>query len=161
MDDSIRDPIHVRHPAEPGAGHRIRVVAAVVVDRGRLLLTRRPPGGPLGLQWEFPGGKVEEGESPEHALMREIHEELGVVARPLDVVEVDSHDYPHGLGVEILFVRCELGSFDFKPGRGVHEVRWWAPGEIDLEQVLAGDRDFLRSWIRDVRAASAGSPPPA
>jgi len=164
MDDSIHDPIHVHHPAEPGSSHRIRVVAAVVLREGRLLLTRRPPGGPLGLQWEFPGGKVEEGESPAHALVREIHEELGVHARPLDVIEVDSHDYPHGLGVEILFVRCELDSVDFRPGRGIHELRWWLPDEIDLEQVLAGDRDFLRSWTRggwSASTGSAGSPGPS
>ncbi|HEY3216115.1 MAG TPA: (deoxy)nucleoside triphosphate pyrophosphohydrolase [Candidatus Eisenbacteria bacterium] len=146
MDDSTHDPIHLHHPAGPGVGRRIQVVAAVVTREGRLLLTRRPPGGPLGLQWEFPGGKVEDGESPEHAMVREIHEELGVNARPKGVIEVESHDYPHGLEVEILFVRCDLDSYDFQPGPGVHELRWWVPSEIDLEQVLAADREFLRSW---------------
>ncbi len=118
MDDSIRDPIHVHHPPDPGSSHRIKVVAAVVAREGRLLLTRRPPGGPLGLHWEFPGGKVEEGESPEHALAREIHEELGVHARPLDVIEVDTHDYPHGLGVEILNAETS------DPTLGVTEWSW-------------------------------------
>jgi 8-oxo-dGTP diphosphatase len=148
MDDSTHDPIHLHHPAPLGRGRRIQVVAAVVTREGRLLLTRRPPGGPLGLLWEFPGGKVEEGESPEHAMVREIDEELGVSARPKEVIEVGSHDYPHGLEVEILFVRCELDSYDFQPGPGVHDLRWWIPGEIDLEQVLAADRGFLRSWAR-------------
>ena len=68
--------------AEPRATKRVRVVAAVVWDGPRLLMTQRPPGGPLGLQWEFPGGKLEEGESPEAALVRELREELGRRARP-------------------------------------------------------------------------------
>jgi 8-oxo-dGTP diphosphatase len=142
MDDH-RDPIHLHHPGA-GSGRRVRVVAAVVRRGDRLLLTQRPPGGPLGLMWEFPGGKIEEGESPEHALVRELHEELGVQARPLEVVEVSSHDYPHGLEVEIVFVRCELESLEFTPSPAVNAVRWVDPAELDLDQVLAADRDVLR-----------------
>ena len=59
---------------------RIRVVAAVVWRDGRVLMTRRPPGGPLGLKWEFPGGKLEPGETAEQALVRELREELGGAA---------------------------------------------------------------------------------
>ncbi len=96
---------HEHHRAAPA--WRVRVVAAVVWREGRLLLTQRPPGGALGLKWELPGGKVEAGESPEHALGRELREELGVAARPRETLAVDVHDYPHGLEVEIHFVSCE------------------------------------------------------
>lgn len=122
---------------------RIRVVAAVVWRNGRLLLTQRPPGGPLGLQWEMPGGKIETGETPGQALVREIREELGVGATAHEVLDVDSHDYPHGLEVEVSFVRCELESDAFTPSTAVHDVRWLEPGAIDLATVLAGDRRFL------------------
>jgi len=142
MDDH-RDPIHLHHPGA-GPRRRVRVAAAVVRRGGRLLLTQRPPGGTLALQWELPGGKIEEGESPEHALVRELREELGVGAHALEVVEVSSHDYPHGLQAEIVFVRCELDSFDFTPSAAVHAVRWVDPAELDLGDVLAGDREFLR-----------------
>ena len=57
---------------------RTHVVAAAIVSEGRCLIGRRPPGGSAGELWEFPGGKVEPGESPEAALVREIQEELGV-----------------------------------------------------------------------------------
>ena len=122
---------------------RIRVAAAVLSRDGRVLLTRRPPGGPLGLLWEFPGGKIEPGESVEQALERELREELGarVVAR--DVLEVATFDYPHGLAVEIHFVRCEAGAGAFVPGPGVHGVRWALPSEVAPEEVLAADRGFL------------------
>lgn len=59
------------------------VVAAALADaEGRILLQQRPPGGPMPGLWEFPGGKVEEGEVPEHALARELEEELGITVTP-------------------------------------------------------------------------------
>jgi 8-oxo-dGTP diphosphatase len=145
MSEEFGHPAHVHHPPPSFATRRVRVAAAVVWREGRLLLTQRPPGDPLGLQWELPGGKIEPGESPEHALVREIREELGVRAVAHEVVELDTHDYPHGLEVELVFVRCELDSFEFTPSPAVHAVRWATPGTIDLATVLAGDREFLKS----------------
>ena len=75
----------------------ILVVAAALIDSdGRVLLARRPAGKKLAGLWEFPGGKVEKGESPEQALIRELHEELGIETwksclAPLTFV---SHAYP-------------------------------------------------------------------
>ena len=145
MSDTLND-IHATPRVEPGAhAERVRVVAAVVWRRHQLLMTLRPPGDPLGMLWELPGGKIDEGESPAAALVREIREELGVTARPEEVLEVTRHAYPHGLEVEITFLLCHLESLDFVPNAEVHAVRWVSPAEIDLGEVLAGDRDFLRS----------------
>lgn len=124
---------------------RIQVVAAVVWDGPLLLMTQRPPGGPLGLQWEFPGGKLEPGESPEAALEREVQEELGVPGIAHETLAVHAHDYAHGVRVEITFVRCTLGSHLFRPSHAVHASRWTLPAHVQLDQVLEGDRDFLRS----------------
>src|SRR5215831_14141184 len=99
------------HPARP-AGERVRVAAAVVWREGRLLLTQRPPGGQLGLQWEFPGGKIEPGETAEHALEREIAEELGVAARAGRTLGIERYTYTHGLEVEIAFIECTLDRFE-------------------------------------------------
>lgn len=128
------------------------MVAGVVHDGTRLLMTQRPPGGALGLQWEFPGGKLEPGESPEAALVREIREELGVGCAPGETMAVHTHDYAHGVRVELTFVRCTLDSFDFTPNAAVHAWRWQTPEEIPLGEVLEGDRDFLRALgARDAR----------
>lgn len=123
---------------------RVRVVAAVVRDGARLLMTQRPPGGPLGLLWEFPGGKIEPGESAEAALVREVREELGVEARPSEVLAVQEHDYPH-LSVEITFIGTTLGSREFAPSGAVHAWRWLMPEQVRLHEVLEADRDFLRT----------------
>jgi len=124
---------------------RIRVAAAVVWDGPRLLMTQRPPGGALGLQWEFPGGKLESGETAEQAIVREVREELGVTATPLERLDTVTHDYPHGTRVEIVFVRCTLDSHAFRLSDEVHAARWLEPGEIEVADVLAADRSFLRA----------------
>ena len=123
----------------------VRVAAAVVWHGVAILLTQRPPGGPLGLQWEFPGGKIEPGESPEAALVREVREELGVGATAGRVLRVHRHRYAHGLEVELTFVRCALDSLEFTPSAAVHAWRWVRPAEVALEDVLEADRDFIRS----------------
>ena len=121
------------------------MAAAVVWDGPRLLMTQRAAGGALGLQWEFPGGKIEPGESPEQAIVREVREELGVTATPLERLESVSHDYPHGMRVEIVFMRCSLDSHAFALSDEVNDARWQLPAEIEVEQVLEADRDFLRA----------------
>ena len=72
------------------------VVACALVDQdGRVLITQRPEGKPLAGLWEFPGGKVEAGETPEETLIRELHEELGIETKAacLAPLTFASHDY--------------------------------------------------------------------
>ncbi len=123
----------------------IRVAAAVVLHEGRVLLTQRPPGGANPMMWEFPGGKLEPGESVPQALAREIAEELGVTATPHEPVGSSTYTYPGGLRVEIEFVRCTLATHAFQPNDEVNDLRWLRPAEVDLREVLAADRDFLVS----------------
>lgn len=131
-------------------GARIRVAAAVVFDGDRLLMTQRPPGDPLALLWEFPGGKIEPGESPAEALRRELEEELGVRGEIGDTMGVEPFDYDHGPRVEIHFVRVRLEHTRFRPSEAVHAVRWVRPAQVRLAEVLAADRAFLgRLGARD------------
>jgi 8-oxo-dGTP diphosphatase len=142
--DAVTPPAPHSPMSTPAVKPRIAVVAAVVWRDGRLLFTQRPPGGPIGLQWEFPGGKIEPGESAAGALRREVREELGVEAEPLEELGRERHDYAHGMRVELVFLRCTLGSWEFKPSAAVHAVQWWRPEEIPLAEVLEADREFLR-----------------
>jgi 8-oxo-dGTP diphosphatase len=134
-------------------GRRIRVAAGVVRRDGLVLMTRRPPGGPLGLRWEFPGGKLEAGESPGRALVRELREELGVGAVAHEPLAVETHEYEHGLAVEIHFLRCTLDSLEFTLSPEVHEVRWVRPAEVDPNEMLDADRGFLAALAAADRGA--------
>jgi 8-oxo-dGTP diphosphatase len=125
------------------AGERVRVVAGVVRRGDRVLMTQRPPGATHAGLWEFPGGKLEPGETVDQALVREVREELGVGCRPGRVLDVAVHDYPSGLAVEIVFVACVLESEAFTPSAAVHDTRWTRPRDMPLEQVLEADRPFL------------------
>ena len=90
-----------------GGGGMIAVVAGVVRREGRVLLCQRPEGKRFGLLWEFPGGKVEAGESPEAALERELREELDVetrTGRVLDALRLDDRD---GGDLLLLFYESE------------------------------------------------------
>jgi mutator protein MutT len=85
----------------------IVVVAAVIEDRHRFLVTRRPPGVHLAGMWEFPGGKIDPDESHSAALRRELREELGVDADVGDLVHETTHAYPD-VTVALFFYRCRL-----------------------------------------------------
>lgn len=85
----------------------IVVAAAVVIRDGRVLLTRRAEGQHLAGMWEFPGGKLETGESPEAAVVRECREECGIEVEVGDILDVTHHRYPDK-EVLLLFYRCDL-----------------------------------------------------
>jgi 8-oxo-dGTP diphosphatase len=74
---------------------RLLVVAAILLDNGRVLLAQRPPGDPLEGLWELPGGKVEEDETPERCLARELAEECGVTVDVGRMYAASSYNYPH------------------------------------------------------------------
>ena len=130
----------------------VRVAAAVVWRDGAVLLTRRPPGVRHALEWEFPGGKLEPGETAEEAIVREVREELGVEAVPHETLAIERHAYGDDLHVEIAFVRCTLAGEEFHPHPAIHEVRWIEPARVNLDEVLAADRGFLAS-LRPPEAA--------
>jgi 8-oxo-dGTP diphosphatase len=94
--------------------------AALALDdgEGRLLLAQRPPGKSFAGMWEFPGGKIEPGETPEEALRREIHEELGLALGELTPLTFVSHAYPDfHLVMPVFWVRRWEGTPTPKEGQ--------------------------------------------
>jgi 8-oxo-dGTP diphosphatase len=112
------------------SGAEIDVVAAVIWRDGRFLAARRPEGKPQAGYWEFPGGKVEPGESLERALARELDEELGI--RPAEAAFwcEKRHAYPH-LRVRLHFFHVYRFTGRLTPREG-HELRWLTPGAADV-----------------------------
>ncbi len=105
----------------------IQVVAAVIEREGKLLITRRPEGRHLSGLWEFPGGKPEPGETLEHALRRELKEELDADVHPGERIETIEWDYPDRR-VRLAFFRCAIRG-EPRPLEG-QEVAWVAPADL-------------------------------
>ncbi|MFH1277141.1 MAG: (deoxy)nucleoside triphosphate pyrophosphohydrolase [Candidatus Eisenbacteria bacterium] len=119
----------------------IRVVAGVARRGRRVLAALRPEGKPYPGFWEFPGGKVEEGESDAEALRREFREELGVEAAVGSEIASYTHEYPEKI-VELHFL--EIVDLGGEPSAiGVAEIRWVGPVETGSMPFLEGDRKFL------------------
>ncbi len=127
------------------ANSTILVAAGVLEREGRVLAARRKKGSHLEGHWEFPGGKIEAGESPEECLVRELAEEIGVVVEPRGILEVVFHRYPEK-NVLLLFYRCDL--LEGEPhALECDEIRWvaladlpsldWAPADIPFVLKLA------------------------
>ena len=122
--------------AAPSAGRRrIDVVAAVIQQPdGRFLLAQRPPGKAYAGYWEFPGGKVEEGESPHAALVRELHEELGITVDTAWPWIVRDFDYSHA-AVRLHFFRVRAWHGELH-GREAQAFAWQRLEAIDVAPVL-------------------------
>ncbi|GHH21428.1 (deoxy)nucleoside triphosphate pyrophosphohydrolase [Streptomyces rubradiris] len=127
----------------------IVVVGAALFDGGRLLAARRSAPADLAGRWELPGGKVEPGERPEDALVRELREELGVDAEPVERVPGQwPLRTPYVL--KVWTVRLRPGSPAPRPLQDHDELRWLTPDrlwEVDwLDQDVPAVREVAARW---------------
>ncbi|UWQ21956.1 8-oxo-dGTP diphosphatase MutT [Jannaschia sp. W003] len=138
--------------SEAAAATRVVLVSAVaLVDRdGRVLLARRPEGKSMAGLWEFPGGKVEPGETPEAALIRELHEELGIDtwASCLAPLTFASHAY-EGFHLLMPLFACRRWEGQPAPREG-QTLKWVAPRDLRSYPMPPADLPLipiLRDWL--------------
>jgi mutator protein MutT len=142
------------------AGHAtpaIHVAAAVLFDRhGRVLIAQRPAGKHLAGSWEFPGGKVEPGETRIGALARELNEELGVtIERPRPLLRL-RHAYPYG---EVLLDIWVVRRYRGEPrGLDGQALRWCGRRELENAELLPADRPIVLALRLPERLRRAVSP---
>ena len=156
--------------AGAASGRSIHVVAGVITDaRDRILLARRTEGRDLAGLWEFPGGKVDPGESPEQALVRELREELGIEARVGEPVIVVPQQYPHKrLRLDVRRIAAWSGTVKGLDGQALawvppHRLASYAMPDADRPVVAAlrdpplylitPEPDDDASWLDGLRAA--------
>ena len=119
------------------------VVAAAVVEReGRVMLCQRLPNAHNGLKWEFPGGKLEAGETPEAALARELREELDIDVAVGRVRDAVFHRYPDR-DVLVLFYRCSISSGD-PTAVQCNAVAWVKPEDMTCYDFAGADLVFVK-----------------
>jgi 8-oxo-dGTP diphosphatase len=129
----------------------LRVVAAVVVDRqGQVLIAQRPPGKWQAGRWEFPGGKLEPGETEAAAVRRELAEELGIRVDAAERLADITHDYPdRRVAIGLWLVLRHQGD---PVGLDGQALRWVAPDSLETCDLLEADLPMLPA----LRAALGG-----
>lgn len=124
--------------------HKV-VVAAMIERDGLVLCHRRPEGGWGAGMWEFPGGKVEEGEDPRDAVRRECMEELGVEVEPGEIFDVVMHRYDDVGSVLLVFVRARIAAGEPRALEG--GALLWADGAAAAELAwLPADVPIVEAW---------------
>jgi 8-oxo-dGTP diphosphatase len=119
-----------------------RVVAGILLRRDEVLCCQRPVSDAFPLKWEFPGGKIELGETPEQALARELTEELSIVAEIGPLVETIRHSYTLGVVIELFFYRV-LGWHGEIRNLIFNDVRWVKRSDLYLLDFLEADRELV------------------
>ncbi len=120
----------------------IIVTAAVIENDGKILIGKRKGGIDVEGKWEFPGGKVESGETPEECLKRELFEEFGIETRIGELLCTSSYTYSHGT-VILLTYRAYHVSGEFNP-TDHDDIRWVAPHELDSFEFAPADIPILK-----------------
>ena len=125
----------------------IQVTAGILTDGERVLACQRRAGSRFGLKWEFPGGKVEAGESPAACLRRELREELGIEAEIGPEVHRADHAYPNGFAIRLFFfhVPCYAGT---PTNQAFERIQWVPPRDLPALDFLEADRAVVDRLAR-------------
>ena len=148
----------LRSKTVSGVPGRISVAAAVIRSGEKVLICRRPAGKSRALSWEFPGGKLERGESAEEALVRECEEELAVSVRPIRRLAELPYDYPDIL-IRLIAIEAEIAGGELT-AREHSELRFVSPEELSFADLSPADRQIANSIVLlgRLRAETAAKP---
>ena len=120
----------------------IEVTAAIIRDNGKILICQRPANKACGLLWEFPGGKIEAGETGEQCIVRECQEELGITLHVERELTDITYAYPDRI-VHLYFYLCDI--VEGVPKKKEHEeIKWIEPHEVELYRFCPADTEMLR-----------------
>jgi len=125
----------------------VEVVAGALFDAdGRVLIAQRPPGKALAGRWEFPGGKLHEGEAAYDGLVRELGEELGVAVHAAERLVRYAHAYPdRTVWLDLWAVSAWSGEPQGLDGQA---FKWVAPARLHEEDILEADRPMIEALVR-------------
>jgi 8-oxo-dGTP diphosphatase len=131
--------------SSPQSQRTIRVVAAVLEKDGKYLITQRRPTAVLPLMWEFPGGRVETGESDAQALKREVLHRLGAEIEVGKLISFVSHPYEHYV-VDLFLYECRLVG-DRLESRAVSAFKWVASADFDQYPFTPADEASMNKLL--------------
>ena len=133
----------------------LRVTCALIERDQKVLVAQRPEGKALAGKWEFPGGKIDDGESPETCLLREILEELGCEIEITSALSPVTHPYSKGT-IELIPFRCRIKSGT--PQALEHTaIQWMDPAHLSQLDLAEADQPILREYLK-IRSTSYGIP---
>ena len=122
---------------------RKHVVAGILLRKDEILCCQRTEHQALPLKWEFPGGKIESGETPQQALRRELQEELGIDAEIGQQIAAVDHTYVNGNSVQLQFFKVEGFQRELE-NRIFRDIRWVNRKDLLQLDFLDADRDIVR-----------------
>jgi 8-oxo-dGTP diphosphatase len=120
-----------------------RVVAALILKNGEVLVCQRTRHQSMPLKWEFPGGKIEDGEQPRDALRRELDEELGIEAQIGDEVARIRHEYKNGGAVELRFYVVSEYAGEME-NRIFRDMQWAKRSDLPSYDFLEADLELVK-----------------
>ena len=129
------------------AGHKRQVTAAVIEKDGKILIAQRRKGSTLGGRWEFPGGKIEPGETAEVCLKRELKEEFDIESEIGEFITASQFRYCL-VPIELLAYRVKHFSGEFRVNEH-EEIRWVTPSELKLYDFMLADKPIVEILLKN------------
>jgi 8-oxo-dGTP diphosphatase len=123
------------------------VAVGILRKNGKILICQRKKGGRYELKWEFPGGKLEKGETVEQCLRRELREELAIKIHAIEKIQTQSAYYADGGMFNVAY--CSISGFEGEPQNNVFEqIRWVTTDELENLDLLDGNRIFIKNLTK-------------